>query len=73
MKILRYTFVLMLSCVFISTVHAQEIDSIRVSEGIHMITGKGGNIGVLIGEDVTFMIDDKFAPMAKAILAKVIE
>ena len=73
MKMMRYAFVLMLPCLFINSAQAQEIDSTRVSDGIHMITGKGGNIGVLIGKDGTFMIDDKFAPMTKDILAKVTE
>ena len=40
----------------------------QVTDSIYMVTGKGGNIGVLIGEDGTFMIDDKFAGMSEDIL-----
>ena len=50
---------------------AQQIDAVEVRDNIHMLTGDGGNIGVLIGADGTFMIDDKFAPLTEAILAKV--
>ncbi|MFD2191178.1 MBL fold metallo-hydrolase [Pistricoccus aurantiacus] len=56
---------------FTATATAQQIDSVEVRDPIHMLTGKGGNIGVLIGEDGTFMIDDKFAPLTEAILAEV--
>jgi len=73
MKILSYSLWLLFNCALVTAVHAQDIGSTKVSDGIHMITGKGGNIGVLIGEDGTFMIDDKFAPMTKDILSKVSE
>lgn len=56
-----------------ATATAQQIDSVEVTENIHMLTGDGGNIGVLIGADGTFMIDDKFAPLTEAVLAKVSE
>ncbi len=35
----------------------------QVTEGIHVIMGRGGNIGVSAGEDGVFMIDDQFAPV----------
>ena len=43
----------------------------KVTDTIYMVIGKGGNIGVLIGEDGTFMIDDKFAGMSDAIFEAV--
>jgi len=43
----------------------------RVSDGIYMVTGKGGNIGLFIGEDGTFLIDDQFAPLTEKILAAI--
>ena len=48
-----------------------EIATNEVADGIHMLTGKGGNIGVFIGKDGTFMIDDQFAPLTGKILAAV--
>jgi cyclase len=48
---------------------AQQISS--VAEGIHVIRGQGGNIGVSVGSDGVFMIDDQFAPATQAILDQV--
>lgn len=42
-----------------------------VSEQIYMITGEGGNIGLFIGEDGTFLIDDQFAPLTEDIVAAI--
>ncbi|WP_227368973.1 MBL fold metallo-hydrolase [Halomonas sp. M20] len=60
-----------LTLAFTSTVGAQQIESVEVRGPIHMLTGEGGNVGVLIGDDGTFMIDDKFAPLTDAILAEI--
>lgn len=43
------------------------IESIQVRDGIYMLTGQGGNIGVFAGEDGVFMIDDQFAPLTDKI------
>ncbi|MBW2576165.1 MAG: hypothetical protein JRC88_11930, partial [Deltaproteobacteria bacterium] len=42
-----------------------KIMSTPVTKQIYMITGKGGNIGLFIGEDGTFLIDDQFAPLTE--------
>lgn len=44
-----------------------EISSVPVSEGLYMLQGSGGNIGVSIGEDGSFIIDDQYAPLADKI------
>jgi glyoxylase-like metal-dependent hydrolase (beta-lactamase superfamily II) len=36
-----------------------------------MMTGEGGNMALFIGEDVTFLIDDQFAPLTAKIKAAV--
>jgi cyclase len=36
-----------------------------------MLVGQGGNIGVFMGEDGTFLIDDQFAPLTEKILAAI--
>ncbi|NEO85112.1 MAG: MBL fold metallo-hydrolase [Spirulina sp. SIO3F2] len=41
--------------------------------GIYMLLGQGGNIGVLVGEDGVFMIDDQFAPLTEAIQTAIAE
>lgn len=44
------------------------IKAVPVTDKIYMITGKGGNIGLFVGEDGTFLIDDQFAPLTEKIL-----
>jgi glyoxylase-like metal-dependent hydrolase (beta-lactamase superfamily II) len=40
-----------------------------ITEGVYMLTGAGGNIGVTTGTDGTLIIDDQFAPLADKIAA----
>ena len=49
------------------------IESQEVADGVYMLTGRGGNIGLSVGEDGAFMIDDQFAPLTDRILAAVAE
>ena len=42
-----------------------------VTDGIYMLTGSGGNIGLAIGADATFIIDDQFAPLTEKIQATI--
>lgn len=46
-----------------------KIETIPVSDHVYMLTGAGGNIGVSIGEDGVFIIDDQFAPLTAKIEA----
>ncbi|HEY5749982.1 MAG TPA: MBL fold metallo-hydrolase [Chryseolinea sp.] len=43
------------------------IRPVLVSNNLYMLKGSGGNIGVLIGNDGTLMIDDQFAPLSNKI------
>ncbi|MBH31568.1 MAG: MBL fold metallo-hydrolase [Candidatus Marinimicrobia bacterium] len=47
---------------------AVEIKTTKLSDSIYMLEGSGGNIGVCIGEDGTFIVDDQFAPLTKKIM-----
>lgn len=38
-----------------------------LSTQIYMLTGQGGNIGIYVGKDKVFMIDDQFAPLSDKI------
>jgi cyclase len=44
-----------------------EIKSIEVAKGVYMLTGSGGNMGLCVGEDATFLIDDQYAPLTEKI------
>ncbi len=47
------------------------ITPIQLTDQIYMLTGQGGNIGLFISEDGTFLIDDQFAPLTKKIIATI--
>ncbi len=50
-----------------------EISTIEVTDGIYMMQGSGGNIGVSVGADGTFIVDDQFAPLTDKIEAAIAE
>ena len=50
-----------------------EIEATQVADGIYMLTGSGGNIGVSAGADGVVVIDDQFAPLTDKILAAIRE
>lgn len=47
------------------------IRTVKVADGVYMLLGAGGNIGVSVGEDGVVLIDDQFAPLTAKILAAV--
>jgi cyclase len=56
--------------------HAQNFDTIQVravpvAGSVHMLVGTGGNIGVVVGTDAVFVVDDQFAPLSPKILAAI--
>ena len=48
-----------------------QIETIQVADGIYMLVGQGGNIGLSIGDDGPFVIDDQFAPLTEKIQAAI--
>lgn len=48
-----------------------EIETIEVADGVYMLMGRGGNIGVSVGDDGVFLIDDQFAPLTDEILGAI--
>ncbi len=46
---------------------AVEITVTEVAHGVYMLEGAGGNIGLSIGNDGAFVIDDQFAPLTEKI------
>ncbi len=66
--------VFIILCYQLTPVSAQDdqfaaivIETTEVANGIYMLVGQGGNIGVSIGEDGVFLIDDQFAPLTEKI------
>jgi cyclase len=50
---------------------AVEIVPHHLAGNVHYLEGRGGNIGVLIGEDGVVMVDDQFAPLTEKIVAAI--
>lgn len=43
----------------------------KLNASTYMLTGSGGNIGLSVGDDAVFVIDDQFAPLAPKIKAAI--
>lgn len=48
-----------------------EITSEKLSDNIHVLFGAGGNIGLAVGDDAAYVIDDQFGPLTDKIVAHV--
>ena len=48
-----------------------EIKTHKIAEGVYYLEGSGGNIGVSIGDDGVFLIDDQYAPLSEKIIAAI--
>lgn len=48
-----------------------QIGTELVADGLYMLTGSGGNIGVSVGADGVVLIDDQYAPLVEKIRAAV--
>lgn len=75
MKNLKFLLISIIS-LHISYSYSQDnqevtIKTEKLSDHVFMLTGRGGNIGVSIGEDGVFMIDGQFAPLSEKILTAI--
>src|SRR5437899_5237528 len=65
------------AAVFVAAASAQEdfskvkIETEKLADAVYMMTGEGGNLGVSVGEDAVFVIDDQFAPLTPKIQAAI--
>jgi cyclase len=50
---------------------AVQIGTTEVAPGVYMLTGRGGNIGLSVGDDGVFLIDDQYAPLTDKIVAAI--
>ena len=48
-----------------------EVKSEKLADGVYMLTGAGGNIGVSAGADGVFLIDSQYAPLTDRIKAAI--
>jgi len=65
---------IIISCLVATSAFAQQdfskvqIETIPVAKGVYMLVGSGGNIGLSVGPDGAFLIDDQYAPLTDKIL-----
>jgi cyclase len=69
-------FAAMMLCAAPSLVSAQNFDTVQVrampvAGSVHLLVGSGGNIGLMVGSDAVFVVDDQFAPLTPKILAAI--
>lgn len=50
-----------------------EIEATQVAENLYMLRGAGGNIGLSVGDDGAYIVDDQYAPLTERIQAAVAE
>jgi len=48
-----------------------EIKSTELGNGVYMLTGAGGNMGLSVGDGGVFLIDDQYAPLTQKIRAAI--
>ena len=66
--------VIIISCLVATSAFGQQdfnkvqIETIPVAKGVYILVGSGGNIGLSVGQDGAFLIDDQYAPLTDRIL-----
>ncbi len=75
-RTMRWTMALTLTALP-AGMHAQaamdtvQITAQKLSERVYVLFGSGGNIGLSIGDDGAFIVDDQFAPLSERIKAAI--
>jgi glyoxylase-like metal-dependent hydrolase (beta-lactamase superfamily II) len=65
---------IIISCLVATSAFAQQdfskvqIQTIQVANGVYMLVGSGGNIGLSVGQDGAFLVDDQYAPLTDKIM-----
>jgi glyoxylase-like metal-dependent hydrolase (beta-lactamase superfamily II) len=77
-KIIRYFSLVFVFAILSTFSVAQDFDNvqietIKVADGIYMLQGSGGNIGVSVGEDGVLLVDTQFAQLMEKIKSAIAE
>ena len=70
---MRPTLILQALCLLAAPLAAQQnldtvqVRTLKVADGVYMLTGSGGNIGVSAGASGIVVIDDQYAPLTEKI------
>lgn len=73
---MKYLFTAILGMLGLASAQAQDKPAVeftmtQVAESVYMLQGRGGNIGLSVGADGVFMIDDQYAPLTEDIRAEI--
>jgi len=71
-----HTLAIALSVATAARLGAQNFDTVQVrttplARGVYMLAGAGGNMGLAVGDDAVFLIDDEYAPLTPKIRAAI--
>ncbi|AKS41558.1 MBL fold metallo-hydrolase [Wenzhouxiangella marina] len=69
--LLAMTLLLASPLTFAQGMDEVEIGVVELRESVFMLTGRGGNIGLVVTEDGAFLVDDQYAPLTDRIVAAV--
>ena len=59
-------------CLVVARVVAQaELNTSKIADGIYVITGSGGNVTLIVGDNRALLVDDQYAHSAAGILTEV--
>lgn len=72
----RFPVVVLSMLAVTAPLYAQNFDTVQVrstplAKNVYMLTGAGGNMGLSVGDDAVFLIDDEFAPLTPKIRAAI--
>jgi glyoxylase-like metal-dependent hydrolase (beta-lactamase superfamily II) len=48
-----------------------QVRVVPLTSNVYMLQGAGGNIGLAVGDDAVFVVDDQYAPLTRKILAAI--
>ncbi len=67
LKLVNLIIIYILSIMAFSQDEEINIETIKLTDKVYMLTGQGGNIAVFIGDDGVFVIDDQYAHLTEKI------
>jgi glyoxylase-like metal-dependent hydrolase (beta-lactamase superfamily II) len=70
---LAFVFVIISTFSFAQDFEKAQIETIKVADGIYMLVGYGGNIGVSAGEDGILLVDTQFSELMEKIKSAIAE
>lgn len=76
MRVRPSALAIALIAVSTSPAAGQNYDTVQIrtqplARGVYMLQGAGGNIGLAVGDEAVFVVDDQFAPLTPKILAAI--